>query len=291
MKKIIDSHHLVGLDYWLSKNKRELEYKNDITAIKNHNIKALICPFPSSENQLYISENEMICAYAKNNANNVIPVFALNTNYDESYRCIEEYFKAFDVCGIVIWPILCDVDLLKLKEDKRFVNLCQEYDFFIYLHVGAGNEKDIKRVEKIGNYTPQDAIEFAREFSYKKIILGHMLRLSIDSLEKASIMDNVVVETSGVSSQKKWYENEQNVFPSYDAGELKNMDSKEILEHCVKKMNLEDKLVFGSSFPYSLWWKYDLKDEIGLIEQLDISEDAKDKILYNNIRKFLKINF
>lgn len=288
MKKIIDSHHLVGVDYWLSKNNKELEYKNNINAIKNHDIKAFIYPFPSSKNQLYISENETIYTCAKNNPDSVIPVFALNTNYDTSYRCIEEYLKEFNICGIVIWPILCNIDLLKLKDDKRFIKLCKEYKFFIYVHVGAGNEEDIKRVKKVGNYTPLDAIKFAKDFNYKKIILGHMLRLSIDSLKQASNMDNVVIETSGVSSQKRWYENNQNVFPSYDAGELKELSSREILEYCVRKMKLENKLVFGSSFPYSLWWKYDLKDEIDLIEQLDVSDDVKNKILHDNIIEFLK---
>lgn len=288
MKKIIDSHHLVGVDYWLSKNKRELEYKNDIKIIKKHDIKALIYPFPSSENQLYFSENETIYVHAKSNPDSIIPVFALNTNYDESYRCVEKYLKEFNICGIVIWPILCDIDLLSLKDDKRFVKLCKDYNFFIYVHVGAGNEENIKRVTKVGNYTPQDAIKFAKEFNYKKIILGHMLRLSMDSLKHTSNMNNVVIETSGISSQKRWYENNQNVFPAYDARELKELSSKEVLEYCVKNMNLENKLVFGSSFPYSLWWKYDLKDEINLIEQLNVSNEIKNKILYENIIKFLK---
>lgn len=289
MRKIIDAHHLVGEDYWLSKNKTELAFRNNIDKILEEKINALIYPFPSSQNQLYINENSIINEYAIKNKN-IVPVFALNTNYKESYARIEKYANNFKCFGIVIWPILCNIDLTTLKDNMDFVEFCKKYNFFIYVHVGAGNEKDIKRVEKLGDYTPVDALQFAKNFYWKKIILGHMLRLSFQSLTEAKKQNNVLIETSGISSQKRWFENGQNVFPSYDAKIFKNMDSKEILEYCINEMKLEDKLTFGSSYPYSLWWNYDLKDEIELINKLEVSKKIKDKILYDNVSKFLNLN-
>lgn len=288
MKEIIDIHHLVGEDYWLSINKKELAYKNNIDCIMKNNIKAFIYPFPSSKSQLYLEENNMVNEYALKNENDIVPVFALNTNLEESYNSIEKYIKNFKFFGIIIWPILCNIDLTELENDIRFKKFCEKYNFFIYIHVGAGNEEEIKRVKKVGKYTPQDAIKFAKFFKNKKIILGHMLRLSYDSLIETKNLENVVIDTSGISSQKRWYENNCNVFPSYDAKCLKDMNDTEVLEYCVNVMGLQNKLVFGSSYPYSLWWKFDLQDEIKLIEELKIDEEDKEKILSKNIKKFLE---
>ena len=66
------------------------------------------------------------------------------------------------------------------------------------------------------------------------------------------------------------------------------MNDTEVLEYCVNVMKLQNKLVFGSSYPYSLWWKFDLKDEIKLIEKLKIDEEDKEKILSKNIKNFLE---
>ena len=117
-------------------------------------------------------------------------------------------------------------------------------------------------MQKLGNYGPQDAINFARAFPNKKFIMGHLLRASVKALEMAKQMDNVVIETSGISGHLRWFENNQ---------------------------RMADKIVFGSSYPFSCWWDYKLIDEINIINALNIKDEIKNKILYENIRNFLNL--
>ena len=290
--EFIDAHYLVGTDYWLSQNLPERPHKEYLEEFNRVNKEkenmALIYPFPSSEDGKYTKENKEVYELYKNNSN-IIPVFALNTNYEECYKEVENYLKLCPKAGIVIWPILCDIEVNQIELDTRFEKFANNNNFFIYIHVGALNEKDIGRVKKIGNYGPQDAIKFAKAFPNKKFILGHLLRGSITCLEQANNMDNVVIETSGISGHLKWYENDQNVFSAYDAGIYTKMQSNQILEDLVKNKKMENKLVFGSSYPFSYWWNFNLIDELELIKHLDIDYIAKEKILFKNLKNFLNI--
>lgn len=290
--EFIDAHYLVGTDYWLSKNLTKMphtEYLEEFSRVNiEKNNKALIYPFPSSEDGKYTKENREVFELYKKDKN-LIPVFALNINYKECFFSVENYLKKCTRAGIVIWPILCDINVGAIETNQDFITFANNNEFFIYIHVAALNEKDIGRVKKLGNYGPQDAINFAKAFPNKKFILGHLLRASVESLEKAKSMDNVVVETSGISGHLKWYENNKNVFPAYDAKEYMTMEAENILEDLINNKKMENKLVFGSSYPFSYWWKSDLRDEINLIKGLNIEKSIKDKILYKNLQEFLKI--
>ena len=105
----------------------------------------------------------------------------------------------------------------------------------------------------------------------------------------AKQMDNVVIETSGISGHLRWFENNQNVFPAYDAFQYSNMEATQILEDLINNKGMADKIVFGSSYPFSCWWDYKLIDEINLINALNIKDEIKNKILYENIRNFLNL--
>lgn len=290
--KFIDAHYLVGKDYWLSENlpqRPHKEYLEEFNRVDNGmKNKCLIYPFPSSKDGKYTEENEIVYNLSKDN-DNLIPVFALNINYKDCFSSVKKYLEKCHKAGIVIWPILCNIDVKRIEENEDFIKFSNSNEFFIYIHTAALNEKDIGRVEEIGNYGPQDAISFAKAFPNKKFILGHLLRGSVKALETAKQMDNVVIETSGISGHLRWFENKQNVFPAYDAEQYLEMKPTEILEDLINNKDMSDKIVFGSSYPFSYWWDYNLMDEINLIDSLKIDKKIKDKILYENIQKFLDL--
>ena len=67
------------------------------------------------------------------------------------------------------------------------------------------------------------------------------------------------------------------------------MEATQILEDLVNNKGMSDKIVFGSSYPFSCWWNYNLIDEINLINALNIKKEIKNKILYENIQNFLNL--
>jgi len=60
----------------------------------------------------------------------------------------------------------------------------------------------------------------------------------------------------------------------------------EKIEELVKLIG-EDRLVYGTDFPYNGWER--ISKDIEMIKNLDISESAKKKILGENLARILKI--
>lgn len=290
INKVIDVHHLVGMDDWLSKNKPELEHKNMLEEFYNLNNSSgikwetHILPFPSSKDGTYKYENKIIKDLSEKN-NSLIPEFALNPHLEESYCYVIRSLEKFSKAGIVIWPILCDIDLPDLKNNKYFIEMTKKKNVWITIHVGAGNEKSISRVDKLGRYCPLDALNLAEYFPETRFNLSHLLRLSITALEKVKNFENVVMDTSGLSSHNRWYENEKSIFHANDAGYFIKLNSAQVLKSLVN-MGLGKRIVFGTSYPYCNWWNYSIEDELDLILNADISSDEKNNILYNNAMNF-----
>ena len=49
---------------------------------------------------------------------------------------------------------------------------------------------------------------------------------------------------------------------------------------------MADKIVFGSSYPFSCWWDYKLIDEINLINALNIKDEIKNKIYLSSVTDY-----
>jgi predicted TIM-barrel fold metal-dependent hydrolase len=292
-RNIIDDHVLFGIDYWLSLNLQTRDHRNDYLRMKKMNYTSyitLIMPFPSSPNNLYLNEN-FIVSEAATRHNCYIPVFAYNPFKKDNDVQVRRLLKKHKLAGIIIWPILCQIDLEKLIDDVAFRSLLkekeEEVNFFVCIHTGAGNEQDVGRVEKIGHYLPKDVVNVAESFPRIKFILTHLLRFSLPSIVRAANLSNIIIDTGGLSCQKRWFENGRNIFPAYDSGVMEDMSSSEALKFLVDNIKIENQLSFGSSFPFSMWWNFDIEDEIKLIETCEISNEAKEKIFYKNICKFL----
>ena len=281
-----DGHLLFGIDHWMHLNNPTLPYTNGQHQISEDVVCSLITPFPSSPNQAYLEENQRIFDYVRKNPS-AIAVFALNPSSPENREAVSDFVSRQPCCGIVLWPILCRMDLSELVRDGWFRDFMNRFSGFTYIHTGAGNEQALGRVAKQGSYGPQQVLAVAEAFPKNKFILGHLLRLSEEELRKAKHMDNVVLDTSLISGHQRWFERDVNVFPAVTAGELAQLSPGEILEKLCGEYGLGKKLVFGSSYPYCQWWGSSYEDELRLITEAKISQEMKQDILQGNLQRFL----
>lgn len=289
--EVWDCHLLFGTDHWMRMNNTTLPFFNKqcapVLANDTFSIgRSFITPFPSSPDQAYAEENALIFEAAEKSATG-IPVYALNPNNTANRNTVQRFTDGREQCGIILWPILCQMDLSALIQDPWFRDFMEHFKGWIYIHTAAGNEEDLGRVKKQGNYNAKQVLELAQAFPKNKFILGHLLRLSVDELWAAREMDNVVLDTSLVSGQLRWFEKGKNVFPAASSGKMMTLSAKQILECLIGEYQLSKKLVFGSSYPYCQWWGYSYDDEIRLITGLNVSDRIKQDILCGNIREFL----
>jgi predicted TIM-barrel fold metal-dependent hydrolase len=160
----------------------------------------------------------------------------------------------------VIWPILCDLDLLALADDDAFWTIIERHDLPVTVHVGSGDEANYRSAVRRNSYGPMDAAELAHRRPSIRFNLSHILRLSRPALQSVSGLRNVWTDLSGYSSFGVWREKGHDVFPAADPvvgpGEWKRLGR--ILED---EFGLKDRVMFGSSEPFCRWWGSSLQRE------------------------------
>lgn len=291
MRKVIDAQCLVGVDYWLSQNKPELAHTNNLVSYENEikeiadSYHCIIMPFPSSRNGTYIDENESVLKLC-NNKGWTTPVLAFNPYSQYSFEYICKKLSKSECNGIVLWPILCDLDLNELIYNDRFIYVVSHFSCSVTVHVAAGNEKEVMRVSKMNNYSPLDAVNLAKSFPNTKFNLSHCLRLSKSALDIAEKLDNVIIDISGISTHHKWYENGINIFPAYDSGDFADMLPEQVIRELMNRESLMDKLVFGSQFPFGQWYGFGIKEELDLIKRANLTDNLESRLLYKNYENF-----
>ena len=291
VERLIDAHCLVGTDHWLSRNKPELAHQNMLrqygaaaTALAN-SFRSFIMPFPSSENGSFIRENEIVLQLNEQ-FDWAEPILAFNYRSQENFDAICRALDRGLAKGLVVWPIVCDLDLEDLAADQRFHYLISNFPCWFTIHVGAGNEAAIRRVKKLNRYCPEDAVRLAAAFPKVKFNLSHLLRISSQALFDAESLENIIIDISGIHSHHRWYECGKNVFPAADAGELAELDSVQVINRLMNRPNLCNKLVFGTQYPFSEWYGLNLQKELALIENGDLTTEQLDMLLYRNFEEF-----
>ncbi len=291
--RFIDAHCLAGVDDWLSKNKTELAHRNFLDEYYEEAVqevrefRSLIMPFPSSENGSFIKENAMI-EQLHRQFPWTEPVYAFNYKSEENFADLCQRLEKGSAGGLVVWPIVCDLDLFDLAENEKFLYLISKYPCWFTIHVGAGNEAAIHRVSSLRRYCPEDAICLAEAFPHVKFNLSHLLRISGKALEKAEKLDNIIIDISGISTHLRWYEYGKNVFPADDAGDLAEMESAKVIHTLMNRPGLCNKLVFGTQYPFGKWYGFGLGRELEMIRKADLTKEKQEKLLYLNFETFFQ---
>ena len=292
INRIIDAHCLVGRDYWLSINKPHLSHENllsfyekDIRSVSKL-YKAAIMPFPSSSDGSYVEENELILSLSRKKPW-TIPVLAFNPKSDANYNYVRRQLDSGTVGALVIWPILCNLDLINLIDNHYFRNIAENYSCCITVHVGAGNEQRIGRVESLLRYDPDSAVLLAASYPNTCFNLSHLLRISERALHAVEQLSNVIIDTSGISAHGRWYEAGSNVFPAEDCIKLRDCKPEAVIKTLMDNPLLADKLAFGTQYPFGMWYRFGLKEEVELLMKAGLDELQLDKLFYCNFNRFM----
>ncbi|MGJ5079303.1 amidohydrolase family protein [Bradyrhizobium sp. HKCCYLS3013] len=282
---IFDSHLLLGRDDWLAANKPELAHRLGLDEIRtmfaevapDGRWRAAACPFPSAPEQNYREENAAVLQCAAIEPR-LLPVAAINPNDVESRAFLERDGGKF--AGIIIWPILCKVDLRRLARDDAFWTIVKRLDLPVSIHVGTGEEPSYRDAIHANAYGPLDAIEVAEANPAIRFNLLHALRLSRSALQRAACISNVWTDLSGYSSYGSWTEGGREIFPAKDPvvgpgayGALPKILADEF--------GLGDRILFGSSEPFCRWWGLTLKAEYAIYCDTAADERQDDRFSAN----------
>lgn len=292
---LFDAQLLCGTDDWLARNKPELAYRlspgeaaEQMTlAAQGPEWRAALLPFPSSPDQAYLAENEQLFAAAAADPR-FLAVAAVNPRVPENLRAVEAAAERGQVAGLAIWPILCDLDLLALARDKRLWALAERYRLPVTAHVGTGEEPGLGRAVAANRYGPLDAIALAKALPHIRFNLSHCLRLSRAALEQVAGLGNVWTDTSGLSAIGRWHEAGREVFPAADALDAGD-DPHYMLLRLAGDYGLERRILFGSSYPFSAWWNFDVQAEAEACRRQPLPPAAAAALLFRNACDFFEV--
>jgi predicted TIM-barrel fold metal-dependent hydrolase len=280
--KIIDCHANIGWD--ISNMRRRFfpthqSVQGLLEKMREYNVgKAIIVPFPSpggqfNENAVWYEVENQILVNAMRSHANLIPFPGVNPADAASVKNINTLAVAYGIKGIKFsHQIPMDFHIDNLV-GHPLMAIVQKFKLVMMIHVGTGKERGAEQVHTTLPY----AIKVAQHYPSVKFIFCHLGRLHHDLFDALSL-PNVWMDTAGFSLGYKWGE-----FSAKNPVSLfRRMSPEDILEQLVSQ-GYADKLIFGSDEPYTRYNK-----ELGIIEEARIPEEAKKKILGQNMWELLK---
>jgi predicted TIM-barrel fold metal-dependent hydrolase len=244
--------------------------------------KAIVFPFPSPLAQFkkdefwYKAENDYLIDSWKKYLSRIVPIPGFHPKDLQSvdYACylIEEY----SLKGLKLHTRAAQTSPLELK-DNYVMKKIHDNQLILILHIGTGRESEFK--EKNTDISLESAIQLAKLYPDVKFVFAHLGRLHL-SLQEALRLENVAIDTAGLSIKQSWSE-----FPAekHDR-ELINKSPVEIIEYLVE-LGYEDKLIWGSDEPYGISYA----EERNYILNTRIEERKKSKILFYNAKRFFDL--
>lgn len=265
--KFLDAHVLYGRDLWLSLNKPELAHQFDHgflcsamdEAARSPDWRAAIMPFPSASEPSYEQENVCVLEAAAAD-DRLLPVVVANPYDPRNRDLLEEWADRQQIAGLMVWPILCKLDLRAFAELDSFWQFAELHDLPVTIHIATGLEPTYRSAVLPNAYRPIDAVTIARRWPGVRFNLSHALRLSRPALEQIADLDNVWTDLSGYSSYGRWLEGGQETFPG-ESPVIGADAPVELTRALVERYNLANRVMFASSEPFCRWWGSSAKSE------------------------------
>lgn len=292
---LFDAQLLCGTDDWLARNKPELAHRLSpgeaaeamTLAAGGAEWRAALLPFPSSPGQAYLDENVRLAAAAEAEPR-FLAIAAVNPRVPENLRAVTALAERKAIAGLAVWPILCDLDLVALAHEKALWDLAERHRLPVTVHVGTGAEPGLGRAVKANRYGPLDAVALARALPQIRFNLSHCLRLSRAALAEVARLENVWTDSSGLSAIGRWREAGREVFCAADALDAGD-DPHYMLLRLAGEYGLERRIVFGSSFPFSAWWQFDVQAEAEACRRQPLPPVAAAALLFQNACDFFEV--
>lgn len=251
--KIIDCHANLG---WDAQNIRKKHFPREQSAqqllekMDEHEVsQTIIVPFPSPNTQFdkelfWYDQENMLLITAAHNSKKLIPFPAVNPADKDSVNSIKKLAESIGIKGVKF----SHQELMDFPIDKLIghplMEIIQKHGLIFMIHIGTGKEPGAEEVHNTLDY----AIKVAKHYPKITFIFCHLGRLHW-SLFDALQLDNVYVDTAGLSLWKNW----RQFIAAEPVKILSNTTPKEVIERLVK-IGYEHKILFGSDEPYASYF-------------------------------------
>jgi len=213
-------------------------------------------------------------------SDHVLPYFGFSLK-DES----NDYFNYLGklasktYCGFKFHPLAMQTPIAELDESK-FMDFASELESHLLVHTGRDEFYDSRQL-----------IKTAKKYPKVNFCAAHFGYFRKEFLEKVSDIPNLFLDTCILSALldeiKKG--NEKHVCLEAIPNEIREKAEEDIFNWIISEYHLEDKILFGSDIKWTYHVNSNRDKEIDFAEKMNYPADKKEKWLYSNARKFLKI--
>lgn len=294
MIAIHDSYFQIGIDHWLAHNQPQLPHQSSHGDVQEQagrlvstNLKvvgATIMPFPSVAGRDYSEANSLVRSTAADSscAIPLFPVYAIIPCDGGMITWLDAVVRKEGCFGIKLWPYMGRFSLDQLLEDQPLIDLIVRNRLVVFMHVGTGREPETRPAFPNVSAGPSTAVHVAQELPEIRFVMGHLLRLSVPNLERAAELDNVFLDTSGLSSIGLWQEGGRDGLFADDAGSFTTEPPPRIITRLVKEMGFGRRLLYGSNWPFCEWWGGSPAAEVNPILEAGITDEERGAVLLRN---------
>jgi predicted TIM-barrel fold metal-dependent hydrolase len=301
MIEVMDASILWGTDAWVRDNRPELrhsvtegDWREWVKQSERNRIRiigGLVMPFPSTPVRDFRAANAQVrraCA-SYGAESGLLPVFAVRPGDTQSVDDLEAILDdGKSVAGVKLWPYMGGFNLDEVLHDQRLIQILVDRKLLLLMHVGNGRERMTRPVFPDVRATPDIALRCARELPDIPIIIGHLARLSEKVLLETLDTSNLYLDYSGLTSLGRWQEGGRDGLP-VDSGEaLAREGAVKVIDIMVNNYNLQERILFGTTWPFCTWWNIGLEDDVAVIERANINASARSKIYSGNLARLLE---
>ncbi|MBD9653127.1 amidohydrolase family protein [Ensifer sp. ENS09] len=293
MASVFDATRLWGIDHWAKENKPEWVHFSGVDewhhaqkdlCQRGHEIRgAAIMPFPSTPDGTFLSANSYVAKASPGIQKNLAPIYAVRP--DCGAQAVDELATADELhpsVGIKLWPYLGKFNLDDLLLNDELLGYLRRYKKSVLMHVGNGRERATRPLFPDVRATPDIAVKCAIALDDIPVVIGHVARLCPKTLDLVREVPNAYLDLSGLTSLGRWKENGEDGLPVADGKVLASLGPYGVLDRLITEFGLEDKLVFGSTWPFCSWWGLDVTDDVDFLDKSDLSASIKHKIFWEN---------
>lgn len=298
MIEVMDASVLWGVDAWVRENRPELqhcatesEWRKRVCRSEESQIRilgGLAMPFPSTPVRDFGLANRQVLGACLGTDAGLLPVFAVRPG---DARSVDDLKALLDAgrraAGVKLWPYMGGFSLDDVMRDQRLIDILLDHKLILLMHVGNGRERATRPAFPDVRATPDVALRCARELREVPIIIGHVARLSEEVLSETSELPNVYLDYSGLTSLGRWQEGGRDGLPMDSSQAFGQGGAVQVLEAIVNRYSLQDRILFGTTWPFCAWWNVNLEDDVAVIEQANIAPAARSKIYSGNLLRLL----
>lgn len=302
---VIDAHVQLGVDHWLSTNQPTqiegsqgwahrhdlagVERDRDALAAAGFALDGIVAlPFPSAGPAGYRETNEALLRAAESSSLPILPIYAVNPFDPVEREWLGRVVDEGRPCGgVKLNPFLGrpgGYALTDLADDQDLVEVLASRDLRVAMHVGTGREHRTRPVFPQVAADPDTAVELARRLPHLRMLMLHVLRLSPTALASAADLENVFIDTSGLSSLGRITEGGDAVLLA-DEPPVPIAGPADAIRWMVDDLGLAPRLVFGSATPFAGWWQSSATADAEMLRDA-LAADHLDDVLAGNARRF-----